>query len=95
MDRKVWILRTLRKHFFQIVLRQHPEDRFLSDGTRGGVSPIWIPELQQDDHNLLIHLSDVESDILRSDSYCSALFSVLWFLRDLKSEIRIQPITSV
>ena len=77
MDRKVWILRTLRKHFFQILLRQHPEDRFLNFGARGGISPVWIPELQQDDHNLLINLSDIESSILQSDSYCSALFSVL------------------
>lgn len=94
MDRKVWILRTLRKHFFQILLRQHPEDRFLNFGARGGISPVWIPELQQDDHNLLINLSDIESSILQSDSYCSALFSVLWFLRDLKGVAQVQPIIS-
>lgn len=94
LDRKIWILRTLRKHFFQILLRQHPEDRFLNGGTRGGVSPVWIPELQQDDHNLLINLSDIESGILQSDSYCSALFSVLWFLRDLKGSVQVQPIVS-
>ena len=94
-DRKIWILRTLRRHFFQIATRKLPTARFLTSNKGGGISPIWISELQQDENGLLIHLSSIESNILESDSYCSALFSVLWVLRDLKRYPVIPPLASL